>query len=116
MKNLTGTSIKPTQAVLLMALAGMLSLCSACTKLSEAEYAFKRQYEKDHPGDKIVKVVLRPLEGQGKYKGRCTVKFKRHDFMKEYEEYEQVVWVTYAHGDCYYNARTPSVVDNTGCP
>lgn len=110
MKNLTGTSIKPTQAVLLTALAGMLSLCTACTKLSEAEYAFKRQYEKDHPGDKVVKVVLRPLEGQGKYKGRCTVK------SEEGSKYEQVVWVTYAHGDCYYNARNPSVVDNTGCP
>lgn len=40
MKNLTRMFIKPTQTVLLTALVGMLSLCTACTKQSQTERVF----------------------------------------------------------------------------
>lgn len=67
--------------------------------LSPAERAFVKQYEKDNSGEKVVKIVLRPFEGEGKYKGRFTARFKKHGSMKEYE---QGVHLIYAHGDCYY--------------
>lgn len=99
MRDLTRLFAKTMQTALPMALVGMLSLCVACTKLSPAERAFVKQYEKDNSGEKVVKIVLRPFEGEGKYKGRFTARFKKHGSMKEYE---QGVHLIYAHGDCYY--------------
>lgn len=99
MKDLTRLFAKAMRVISPTALAGMLSLCTACTKLSPAERAFVKQYEKDNSGEKVVKIVLRPFEGEGKYKGRFTVRFKKHGSMKEYE---QGVHLIYAHGDCYY--------------
>lgn len=112
----------------IMALSTLLMLGAGCwlwAPTQRAEKAFTKLFEKDYPDWKVSKIVLTPCKAKNEYRGmfECVARWRTQSCWLRQEErvgqktylYPCSYWhergevmsgsiyVTYAHGDCFYN-------------